>query len=72
MIPNKSPQQLAKGQIWKTEQTYVHIVERGKLLIHYKMMRELGKKAVRTQVSGIDAVEKYLKLNEAKLLKRAA
>jgi hypothetical protein len=36
------------------------------------MMKEPGQRAVRTQMSGFADVERYLRLNEAKLLKRAA
>ena len=47
-------------------------MDRGKRLIEYKMMKELGKRAVRTQMSGIAEVEAYLKANEAKLVERIA
>jgi hypothetical protein len=63
------PQQaLAKGQIWKTENAYIQIVELGKRLIQYKMMKQQGQKAVKTQMAGIDSLESYLKTNAAKLV----
>lgn len=65
----KAPAQaLAKGQIWKTENAYIQIVELGKRLIQYKMMKQQGQKAVKTQMAGIDSLESYLKTNEAKLV----
>ena len=69
---NKSEAELAKGQLWKTADVYLQIMDRGKRLIEYKMMKELGKRAVRTQMSGIAEVEAYLKANEAKLVERIA
>ena len=59
---------LAKGQLWKLNNAYVEIVELGKRLIHYRMVRQLGQMR-RTQTSGIDAMESYLKANEAELVK---
>ena len=66
----KAPAQqaLAKGQIWKTENAYIQIVELGKRLIQYKMMKQQGQKAVKTQMAGIDSLESYLKTNAAKLV----
>jgi hypothetical protein len=59
---------LANGQLWKTENAYIQIVELGKRLIDYRMMRELGQ-ARRTQTSSIETMEQYLKTNEARLVK---
>ena len=64
--------ELAKGQVWKTGDAYLQIMDRGKRLISYKMMKEPGKRAVRTQMSAIAAVEAYLKKNEAELVEEAA
>ena len=41
-------------------------------LISYKMMNELGQRAVRTQMSGIAEVQSFLKANEAELVETAA
>ena len=68
----KSEAELAKGQVWKMENAYLQIMDRGKRLIEYKMMKERGKRAVRTQMSAIAAVEAYLKENEAELVEDAA
>lgn len=64
----KSRPALANGQLWKTENAYIQIVELGKRLIDYRMMRELGQ-ARRIQTSSIETMEKYLKTNEARLVK---
>ena len=64
----KSLPALAIGQLWKTENAYIQIVELGKRLIDYRMMRELGQ-ARRTQTSSIETMEHYLKTNEARLVK---
>jgi hypothetical protein len=59
---------LARGQRWKTKDAYIEIVELGKRLIHYRMVRQLGQMR-RTQTSGIDTMESYLKSHEAQLVK---
>lgn len=69
---NPSEAELAKGQVWKTRNAYLEIMDRGKRLISYKMMKEQGRRAVRTQMSAIAAVEAYLKANEAELVEDAA
>ena len=70
--PKKSEAELAKGQIWRTGDAYLQIMDRGKRLISYKIMKERGKKAVMTQMSGIADVEAYLKANGAELIETAA
>lgn len=60
------------GQLWKIPDGYLQIVQRGKTLIHYKMMRNPDQRAVTTQVSGISEVEDYLKTTGAKLFTPAA
>jgi hypothetical protein len=64
--------ELVKGQVWKTAEAYLQIMDRGKRLISYKMMKERGKKAVMTQMSAIATVEEYLKANKAELIDTAA
>ncbi len=50
------------------DHTHIQIVELGKMLVHYKMLRDLGQMR-RTQMSRIDSMEDYLKTNEAQLVK---
>jgi hypothetical protein len=69
----KKPEaELAKGQVWRTGDAYLQIMDRGKRLISYKMMKKRGERAVMTQMSGITAVEEYLKANDAELIETAA
>jgi hypothetical protein len=63
---------LATGQVWKTDAAAIEILKLGKRLIHYRITKELGHKRVSAQLCGIDAMEKYLKTNEAKLVKGAS
>jgi hypothetical protein len=59
---------LEAGQLWKIEHGYIYIVELGKRLIHYKMLREPNQKAVTTRMIGIEALLNYLRQNEAQLV----
>jgi hypothetical protein len=63
----KSSPALAKGQLWRTEHVHIRIVELGKMLVHYKMLRDLHQMR-RTQMSRIDNMEVYLKTNGAQLV----
>lgn len=58
---------LAKGQIWKTKDYHVQIVERGNLLVHYKLLKDLGQMR-RIQMSRIESMEDYLRTNKARLV----
>jgi len=51
---------------------YIQIVELGKLLIHYKMMKQLGQMQVRTRMSTIDTMGSYLKSNQARLVTKVS
>jgi hypothetical protein len=62
------PPTLAKGQLWKMKDVHIQIMELGKLLVHYKMLRELGQMR-RTQMSRIDSMELYLKTHRARIVK---
>ena len=59
---------LAKGQRWQTKGAYVEIVQLGKTLLDYKLLRELGQKR-RTQTTTFKTMEDYLEANEARLMK---
>jgi hypothetical protein len=58
---------LAKGQLWRTGQGHIKIMDLGKMLVHYKMLRDLHQMR-RTQMSRIDTMEGYLKTNGAQLV----
>lgn len=62
---------LAKGQLWRTANGHIRIVELGKMLVHYKMLREL-RQMRRTQISRIDSMVAYLKTNGARLVQNGA
>ena len=63
---NRGP--LAKGQVWKTRAADIEIVALGKRFIHYRITRQFGRKKVSAQISGIEAMENYLKTNQALLV----
>jgi hypothetical protein len=65
----ESYEPLAKGQVWKTPLADIEIVALGKRLIHYRITRQMGRKQVSAQLSGIPAMENYLQTNEARLVK---
>ena len=67
----KSSPALAKGQLWRTEDVHIRIVDLGKMLVHYKMLRDLSQ-IRRTQMSRIDSMEVYLKTNGAQLVENRA
>lgn len=66
-IKGHRPNGLAKGQIWKTRAADIEILALGRRLIHYKVTKQLGQKEVSAQISGIEAMENYLKSNAARL-----
>ncbi len=68
MNPKKSFPSLAKGQLWKMKHAYVQIVELGKTIIHFKMMKRLGEAGVRIQMSAIETLQGYLKARQARLV----
>jgi hypothetical protein len=67
----KSSPALAKGQLWSTAKGHIRIVELGKMLVHYKMLRDL-RQMRRTQMSRIDSMEVYLKTNGGQLVEDSA
>ena len=64
--PNSGP--LEKGQLWKVDENYLQIVDLGKRLIHYKLMKKPDQKAVITRMIGVEALAVYLRSNEATLV----
>jgi len=60
MKKNKKPlPPLEKGQLWKTDTSYIQIWDIGKTLVDYKMMKQPGNKAVRTQASDFGKLNDY-------------
>ena len=66
-VAKKFSPALANGQRWKTKDAYIEIVQLGKTLIDYKLLRELGQRR-RTQTTTFKTMEDYLELNEARLM----
>ncbi len=59
---------LAKGQLWKTRVADIEIMGMGRRFIHYRITKQVGHRRVSIQVSGIPALEHYLKINAARLV----
>ncbi len=68
-VKSKTALPLAKDQLWKVNGEYLHIVDLGKTLIHYKMSAGLKQRGVPVKMTAIDTVQKYLKTNRAVLVK---
>jgi len=67
----KTSPALAKGQLWQTAKGHIQIMDLGKMLVHYKMLKELHQMR-RTQISRIDSMEVYLKTNRGQLVEGSA
>jgi hypothetical protein len=60
--------QLREGQLWKVEHGFIFIVELGRRLVHYKMLRRPGVRTAVTQMIRIEALLNYLCQSEAQLV----
>jgi hypothetical protein len=58
---------LVTGQIWRMEDSRLHVDLVGKHLVHYKLIKHEAKRTPMS-LSNIKAVEKYLKDNKAVLV----
>ena len=63
-IPLKA---LETGQVWRMEDSHLHIELVGKHLVHYKLIKG-GAKRTPLSLSNKKSVEKYLKDNQAVLV----
>jgi len=63
-IPHKP---LETGQVWRMEDSNLHVDLVGKHLVHYKLIKHEAKRTPMS-LSNIKAVEKYLKTNKAVLV----
>ncbi len=59
---------LASGQLWKLNHFYIHIVELGRKLIHYRMLSDLKEPGARIKTSGADVLWHYLQSRRAHLI----
>ncbi len=63
---------LAEKQFWKVGDGYLQVSELGKMLVHYKMMRQPGQRAVLTQSTTQIKLAEYLKCHKAVLVSARA
>lgn len=58
---------LKNGQTWKLEHGYLHILELGKRLVHYRIQREVNQPGT-TRLIGVVELLMFLNHNEAELV----
>ena len=61
-------QGLEAGQLWRLEHGYIYIVEQGKRLIQYKLLKEPNQRAGVIRLIGIEALLRYLNTSDAHLV----
>jgi hypothetical protein len=59
---------LAEKQLWRIGDRYLQVSELGKMLVHYKMMKQPGRKGAWTQSTTKSKLLEYLKLHSAVLV----
>jgi hypothetical protein len=59
---------LAEGQLWKTEDAYLQIVELGKRLIHYKLLKDPKQPVALTRMIRTESLAVYLRITGATLM----
>lgn len=68
----KAPLGLAQGQLWKLNHLYIHIVELGKRMIHYRMLSDVKDPGARIKTSSVDVLWRYLQSRHARLVNSMA
>ena len=63
---------LEPGQLWRLEHGYLYIVELGKRLIYYRMLRQPDQRAAVTRMIALESLLNYLSQSEAELLPNPA
>jgi hypothetical protein len=58
---------LIEGQLWQTKSGYLKIGRVGKTLVEFKHLRKPDQRGVQSQMAKASEVEKFLKLEKAKL-----
>ena len=64
---SRAPLELAKGQLWRTQEGFLEIVDI-KRLVHYRLLKRPGQRLVRTQMTNSEDLQDYLKGHEAELV----
>jgi len=67
-LTRKSALVLAKGQVWKLQDSHIEILEMGKRLASYKHFRTLDNRRAPTQLANIASVQEMLQTHKAVLL----
>ncbi|MGH7969945.1 MAG: hypothetical protein ACREIC_14580 [Limisphaerales bacterium] len=60
--------ELEPGQLWKIEHGYVHIVQLGDPLVHYRILRQPEQPVAITRMIGLEALLNFLQQSDAELL----
>lgn len=68
MNKTNTPAPLAEKQLWRVGDGYVLIAQLGKMLVHYKSMKQPGRKGVWTQSTTKSKLVEYLKFHSAVLV----
>ncbi len=71
VVSPPAPAVLAQGQLWKLNHVYIHIVELGKKLIHYRMLSDLKETGAKIKTSSVEVMWGYLKSRRAQLIQSA-
>lgn len=64
----EQPRRLEPGQLWKIEHGYVHIIQLGKPLVHYRILRQPEQPVAITRMIGLEALLNFLQQSDAELL----
>ena len=59
---------LEAGQLWKNAHGYVYIVELGKRLVRYRVLRQPDQRIAVTRIAGMESLLIYLSQSEAELV----
>src|SRR5258705_8174524 len=63
----KSEPVLQRGQLWKVKKLLIRIVDPGTRLVHYRMLRHMGK-VRRIRSVALDRMHRFLKPHRARLM----
>lgn len=62
-----SLEELKAGQLWKTQERFLQVMDVGKTLVHYRILRSPNQKVSATRVANQGEMIEYLKRNKASL-----
>jgi hypothetical protein len=74
--PRKPPTEeefnLARGQVWKTEEAYLQILDVGKTLVHYRKAVRPDTKGTPVKINSREEIIVFLRKNRAVLITESA